>query len=198
LTAWHAVVPIKSVAERKTRLRGALSCEAITELTDRMLHHVLDVLSRVDAIGTVSLLATEPLSAWRGRWISDPGVGLNAALAVAATAVPDGLVIVHADLPGLSRDDVAALIGAAQTGAALAPDRRGAGTNAMALRDARGAFFGFGPDSFARHCAAYPGAGEVRRAGLALDIDLPDDLALAIARGHVPDWANRRLVSPGR
>jgi 2-phospho-L-lactate guanylyltransferase len=187
LTAWHAVVPIKSVAERKTRLREALSRETITELTDRMVHHVLDVLSRVDAIGTVSVLAAEPLSDWQGRWIADPGAGLNAALAVAATAVPDRLVIMHADLPGLHRDDVAALIVAAETGAALAPDRRGTGTNAMALRDARGAFFGFGSDSFARHCAAYPRAGQVRRAGLALDIDLPDDLALAIARGHVPD-----------
>lgn len=187
MTAWHAVVLIKPVAERKTRLREALSCETITALTDRMLHHVLDVLLHVDAIGSVSLLATEPLSAWQGRWIADPGAGLNAALAAAATTVPDRLVIVHADLPGLHRDDIAALIAAANAGAALAPDRRGTGTNAMALRDARGAFFGFGPDSFARHCAAYPGAGEVRRAGLALDIDLPDDLALAIARGHVPD-----------
>lgn len=198
MTVWHAVVPIKSVAERKTRLREALSCETITALTDRMLHHVLDVLSCVDAIGSVSLLATEPPSAWQGRWIADPGAGLNAALAAAATAVPDRLVIVHADLPGLHRDDIAALIAAANAGAALAPDSRGTGTNAMALRDARGAFFGFGPDSFARHRAAYPGAGEVRRDGLSLDIDLPDDLALAIARGHVPDWADRRAVSPGR
>jgi 2-phospho-L-lactate guanylyltransferase len=187
VTAWHAVVPIKSVAERKTRLRDALSGETITALTDRMLHHVLDVLSRVDAIGTVSVLAAEPLPAWQGCWIADAAFGLNAALAGAASALPDRLVIVHADLPGLHCDDITALIAAADRGVALAPDRRGTGTNAMALRDARGAFFGFGPDSFARHCAAYPGAGEVRRAGLALDIDLPDDLALAIARGHVPD-----------
>ena len=185
MTKWHAVVPIKPVPERKTRLQGCLTSKEIETLTERMLRHVLDVAARVEAIGAVTVLGSQRPCWWHGRWIADSGPGLNAALAAAALAVPDRLVIVHADLPALQPDDLAALLAAAESGAALAPDRRGTGTNAIALRDARNFAFVFGSDSFARHCATLPGCGVVRRAGLGLDIDLPDDLALAVSLSHL-------------
>lgn len=185
MTKWHAVVPIKPVSERKTRLQGCLASKDIEALTERMLRHVLDVAARAKAIGAVTVLGPERPCGWQGHWIADPGAGLNAALAAAALVVPDRLVILHADLPALQPDDLTALIVAAQSAAALAPDRRGIGTNAIALRDARNFGFAFGTDSFARHCAVLPGCGVVRRQGLGLDIDLPDDLALALSLGHL-------------
>ena len=185
MSRWHAVVPIKPVAERKTRLQASLSLDAIEVLTDRMLRHVLNVAARVEAIGTVTVLGAQRPGAWNGGWIADPGTGLNAALAMAADLLPDRLVIVHADLPGLQPDDLVVLLAAAETGAALGPDCRGTGTNAIALRDARRFAFAFGPGSFANHCAALPGCCVVRRPGLGLDIDLPDDLALAVSLGYL-------------
>ncbi len=184
MTHWHAVVPIKPVATRKTRLRGHLTPTEIETLTEVMLRHVLDVAGRVEAIGTVTLLAAERYSGWTGDWFPDPGMGLNAALGAMARAVPDRLLVLHADLPALVPDDVAAMVAA--DGASVSPDLRGAGTNAIALGDARDFDFAFGAGSFERHCAALPGAGIVRRPGLALDIDLPEDLAQAIRLGHLP------------
>lgn len=185
MTKWHAVVPIKPVPERKTRLQECLTSRDIEALTERMLRHVLDVAARVEAIGAIAVLAKQRPCGWHGHWIADPGAGLNAALVAAALVVPDRLVIVHADLPALQPDDLTALLAAAESGAALAPDRRGTGTNAIALRDASNFAFAFGSDSFARHCAVLPGCGVVRRAGLGLDIDLPDDLALAVSLRHL-------------
>lgn len=187
MTRWHAVVPVKPVAERKTRLHGSLSPDAITDLTRRMLGHVLRVAQATEAIGSVTLLAAERFDGWTGHWFPDPGTGLNAALAAVAGAVPERMVVLHADLPALSADDVAALVSAAEAGgSAISPERRGAGTNALALHDARGFAFAFGPGSFALHRAALPECRIVDRPGLALDIDLPEDVELAVRLGHLP------------
>lgn len=179
------MVPIKPIAARKTRLQGHLTPDQIAALTEQMLRHVLDVLARVEGIGAITLLAAENHAGWSGQRFPDPGAGLNAALAAAARAVPERLVILHADLPAVSPADVAALLAAAGRGSAIAPDRRGTGTNALALADARGFDFAFGADSFMRHRSALLGCGVVRRPGLALDIDLAEDLDLAIADGHL-------------
>ncbi len=91
------------------------------------------------------------------------------------------IAVFHADLPRLGAEDVAALLAAGERGGcAIAPDRHGTGTNALAIGDGRAFSFAFGADSFARHRAQ---AGErfeiVTRPGLALDVDTPDDLRIA-------------------
>ena len=184
MTRWHAVVPVKPVAERKTRLQHALAPQAIAALTERMLQHVLAVASATEAIGEVTLLAVDRFGGWQGNWFPDPGGGLNVALAGLARAVPERMVVLHADLPGLSVADIAALVSAAEHGDALAPDRHGTGTNALALRNASRFDFSFGPDSFARHLAGLPGGATVDRPGFGLDIDVPEDLDRAARLGY--------------
>ena len=179
MIGWHAVVPIKPAAARKPRLQGCLSREEIEELTEAMLRHVLDVVGSVGAIDTVMLLASERPAGWSGDWFRDPGLGLNEALNEMGQSHPHRTVVLHADLPALEGADVAALVAAAEGGGAIAPDHRGFGTNAIAVPDARTLQFSFGPDSFARHRAQMPSASIVRRPGLALDIDLPEDVPLA-------------------
>ncbi len=70
--------------------------------------------------------------------------------------------------------------------AVIAPDRRREGTNALLLRPPGALAYHFGPDSFARHCQEARQRGlrlEVcERPGLALDIDLPEDLE------YLRDW----------
>lgn len=97
------------------------------------------------------------------------------------------MLVIHGDLPFVSVEDIAVILAEAGGGCAIAPDRQGSGTNAIALSDPTGFGFAFGPDSFARHLTAAKGqARVVARPGLGFDIDTPDDLDAAIAIGFTP------------
>lgn len=182
VVSWTAVVPLKAAAARKTRLASVLAPEARVVLTDRMARHVIAVLRQVRSIERVLLLSPVPLSACDAEWIEDRGAGLNAELARVYAGLDGALLIVHADLPLLATPDISALLAAAEnSGRAIASDRHGRGTNAIALFDRQPIVFAFGPGSFLNH-AAQGTATRVRRSGLSLDVDFPDDLAVALAR----------------
>lgn len=83
----------------------------------------------------------------------------------------------------LTEADVSALLaGASRAGIAIAPDRHGTGTNAVALRDDALFRFRFGPDSLRHHCEQVLDAAIVRTRGLAFDPDTLEDLALLHAQ----------------
>ena len=123
--------------------------------------------------------------------LSDAGLGLNPSLEAALQELhargATRVTIVFADLPLISAEDVTLLLAATDAAdVAIAPDHTGTGTNALTLA-LPGAFrLQFGPGSFARHLQQATQAGSrvqvVRRAGLAFDIDEPDDLAALRAR----------------
>ena len=64
---------------------------------------------------------------------------------------------------------------------AIAADRHGTGTNAVALAPGRHIRFCFGAESRAGF-SAQTGVRVLNRPGLALDVDCPEDLALARAK----------------
>jgi 2-phospho-L-lactate guanylyltransferase len=102
----------------------------------------------------------------------------------------DALLVMLPDLPLVAAPDVRALLDLAATGGAvLAPDRAGSGTNALLLAPPDAIAPAFGEDSAARHRRALQAAGmshaELRRTGLALDLDTADDLAQLAALGYV-------------
>jgi len=117
-----------------------------------------------------------------------PPIDLNQALQQATRAAlgsgASDVLILPADLPLITGEDVRALV--ALKGApplvVLAPDRRQSGTNALLVSPAGLIEYGFGPSSFDRHRAAALAAGArvlvCERPGLALDLDLPEDLGL--------------------
>lgn len=113
--------------------------------------------------------------------VADPGVGLNAAasagVAWADQAHSEWLVL-HADLPLIGADDVAALSGALEGGPVIAPSSDG-GTSAIGALSHRD--FSFGPASFHRHLKVHPDAEVVTRPGLLLDIDSESDLEAAMS-----------------
>lgn len=187
---WTAIVPLKAAAQRKTRLSGTLDSTAQAALAERMAAHVIGTLAGVPAIAAIRLLSPSPGTLPGTVWEPDRGAGLNAELdRVCASLRGARVLILHADLPLVTGEDIAALIAAADAaGAAIAPDRHGTGTNALALRDAAPAGFAFGADSFARHLRLLPGAAAVRRDGLALDIDTADDIAAAGAALPLGRW----------
>jgi 2-phospho-L-lactate/phosphoenolpyruvate guanylyltransferase len=184
---WTAVIPFKGSAERKTRLGSRLMMEERQWLSQGLFEHVVDVLQQSPALRDVALLSDMRPKRWQGPFIPDEGRGLNAELdALVKSHQPDRLLVIHADLPLVSVDDIAALITGDGGGCAIAPDRHGTGTNALALDEPSGFEFAFGVNSFARHCAAAKGrARVVTRLGLGLDIDTADDLDAAISAGFV-------------
>lgn len=181
---WTALVPLKPQAERKSRLAERLDVAERATLSQRLFAHVASVLLSVDRIAEVIVLADCCPCGWTGGWVADHGQGLNAELQAAVPKRP--LLVIHADLPLLMATDVTALLdGATATGFAIAPDRHGSGTNALALADMRPFEFRFGADSFALHRVQAVEAAIVRRAGLGLDLDTPGDLDAAVAAGWV-------------
>lgn len=158
-----------------------MTADARALLSEHMFDHVIAVLSATPVIARIILLAPDAPEDWPHDWIRDEGRGLNAELAaVQAAQASSDLLIIHADLPLLARIDVEALLGsAARTGIAIAPDRHDRGTNALACRAGMAIQPRFGPDSFALHLEQAPQRTIVRREGLAIDVDTPEDLELA-------------------
>lgn len=172
---WTAIVPIKPPGTRKTRL-GTIGPDALLALTERMLAHVLAVLSKHPDIARVMVLSqTAPP---RAQWVEDCGRGLNAELQAARTALNCNLLVLHADLPQVSDADISSLLAIAEgSGAAIAVDRHGTGTNAVAIRLGVPFTFRFGPGSCELHAAQLGGQSDiVHRPGLSHDIDTPEDL----------------------
>jgi len=182
---WTAIVPLNYGRECKTRLASRLTSAERTALVERMARHVLAQLAATPSIGSVHVLSPVRPPFASGNWIEDKGRGLNAELAAARTLFPgEPVLFIHADLPFLTADDVQALLDAAeQSGAALAPDEAGKGTNALAIANDRPLSPAFGVDSLATHRALLPDAALVTTPGLSCDIDEPEALDLARAKG---------------
>lgn len=169
------------------RLAGALPPVRRTALVRAMLAHVVERAQAAQAITQVCLIGPSrhglpdnlPL-------LTDPGQGLNAALAAAvahaAAHSATRVVILPADLPRLTANDINLLAAAPAGTIAIAPDRHGTGTNALSLPlPAAASFaFAFGPDSCALHHAEVARLGlnleEICSDSLAQDVDLPADL----------------------
>jgi len=186
VSTW-ALVPVKARHSGKQRLATALGDARRAQLVRRMLDDVLASLAGCAAIdGTLvmsperdALPASVPL-------LPDPAPGMNAALDLALAGLAQRgatcVALIAADLPLLAAADVADLVEAARTaGAALAPDARGTGTNALCVNLPTALRCHFGPGSFALHQAEAARHGiacvTVARPGLGFDVDEAADLA---------------------
>ena len=187
MSGWTAILPLKLSADRKSRLAPVLSGEERQRLGDHMARHVISQLRAVAAVADIIMLSPRSIPDWPIRHVLDHGRGLNAELYVVAATVPNKILIIHGDLPLVTAQDITALVDAAEAkGCAIAPDRHGQGTNALALCTRREGFsFAFGVDSFARHQNSLGDAlATVQRTGLSCDIDTPDDLAYAQTQNY--------------
>lgn len=182
---WTALIPINLGRERKSRLAERLSAPERTRLADAMSEHVVTCLRETPEISKLVVLSPVQPAHAGVEWRGDLGRGLNAELAALREVLPGPLLVVLGDLPLLNVEDVRALLAAAvRMGIALAPDRHGIGTNAVALMPDMELAFAFGEDSCARHWQAAGGeAAIVSRPGLAHDVDTLADLDAAVAAG---------------
>ena len=172
-----ALVPIKALTAAKSRLAAALDPAARAALTLRALGNVLAALdtpgiaARVVVTPDAAVLRAAEAAGATG--LRQEGEGLNEGLAQgrvwAVAAGAEALLIVLGDLPLLARADVDAILDLADRPgvAVFAPDRHGAGTNALLLRPPDALPFAFGVGSLARprpRRGVWPAAALVRRA----------------------------------
>lgn len=185
MICWHALVPIKQGSNRKSRLAEVLSQEERDLLSLRMARHVLSELGLCNGIQAVTILSTTRPGWWSGSWVADCGQGLNEEInAWRQTWGANAILIVHADLPLLQAEDLRHILDIAEAeGIALATDRAGEGTNALAIADGRPFEFRFGPNSRRLHLNQSPEMTVVERIRLSADIDTPDDLIFAREQG---------------
>jgi 2-phospho-L-lactate guanylyltransferase len=190
----HAVIPLKDPTQGKTRLSRALALPRRVELIEAMLRHVAGTLAASSGIDEVSVLTGANIELPQGcTRLLDRDFELNAAVARAACELRGRgrartLLVVHADLPFVTRADIDALVVVCQEDAVVAAaDWTGSGTNALAFPLARDVMPRYGPESLAAHREAASAVGLpfvlVRRPGLAEDIDEPAQLEWLSARG---------------
>ena len=193
MTLW-AIVPVKPLRHGKSRLSGTLSEDERTQLNESLLEHTLETLANLKELEQVLVVSRDPhaLAIARkhgARTVREDGSPhLNTALAratvVAKLHATRGVLILPADLPLLTRDDILALIERATNPpvVVIAPDRREKGTNALLMSPAGLIEYDFGEGSYQRHCKRAKKAGArleiVKLPSLGLDLDLPEDLEL--------------------
>jgi 2-phospho-L-lactate guanylyltransferase len=180
------LVPIKSFADAKVRLAGALTPHDRAALARSMAEQVL----RAAAPLPVTVVCDDAeVAAWAERHGAEvlltPARGLNAAVeagvAHAAAAGAGRVIVAHADLP--LAHSLASL--AEFDGITLVPDRHRDGTNVICVPTGTAFSFAYGPGSFGRHLAAAEATGlpvrVVDEPQLAWDVDVPADLTYPTA-----------------
>jgi 2-phospho-L-lactate guanylyltransferase len=202
-----AIVPVKRLAAAKSRLAPILSLRQRRALVCFLLEHTLKILKGDHGIAGILVVgrdrAVRAIARKHGAAFlceEDRG-GLNRALARAQAAAvrrkAEAVLVLPADLPLLSRKDIAWVKKSAGRPplVALEPDRSERGTNLLLMAPPGIIRFSFGPGSFARHAQAARRAGieatVLRRRTLEQDLDLPEDLARVFGAEEDP-WNPRR------
>jgi len=206
-----AVLPVKPLAEGKTRLEAVLGAAGRYALNRRFFMRTLGLAARqpgADSTLVVSrdeaVLALARPSGAHG--VRETATGLNRALDLARRHVralgADALLVLPVDLPWLEVADVDAMVAAAEDGAQLviAPDEKAGGTNALLLAAGDTLEFCFGDDSFKAHLAAARRSGiaarVIDRPGLAFDVDTPADHARLMESDRAPRPTRRCASAP--
>ena len=185
-----AIIPVKPFRAGKSRLAGLLGVDDRAALNRQLFGRVLTATLAAFKSDRVVVVTADPLllPLMRGQGLhalEDAGGGLNAALGLACRyAVARGaraIAVLPSDLPGITDDDVKALVADLKPApcCVIAPDGQEEGTNALALTPPAPDFFRFGPDSFQAHLEEAKARGMtvriLRRPGLAHDLDTPDE-----------------------
>jgi len=190
MTLW-AIVPVKPLRRGKSRLAGTLTEDERTELNRSLLRHTLETLSELKEVDGVLVVSRDQnaLTIARNhgaRTVQEDGqpelnTALKRATIVAQLYATRGVLVLPADLPLISREDILALIKRAVEPpvVVIAPDRHGKGTNALLIAPPGLIEYDFGGNSFQRHCELAKKAGArleiVDLPSLGLDLDVPED-----------------------
>ena len=191
--ALWAIVPVKPLRRGKSRLSGVLSDDDRADLNQRLLLRTVDLLKLIPEFDEVLVVSRdrEALALVRehgARTLQEDGtpllnVALQRATVVAKSYMAESVFILPADLPQITKEDVAAMLEAGRTApvVVIAPDHHHEGTNALYINPAGLIEYDFGAGSFQRHSQRAQAAGAELKVleleSLARDVDVPEDLS---------------------
>ena len=209
MTTW-AIIPVKPLRYGKSRLSHILTPDERAQLTTKMLRRTLQVLDNVSGIFRTLVISRDPVALKIGREYGaytygegekqDLNVALTRAAHIAAAQDASGILIIPADLPLITVEDVEMMLaGVAPTmsygrshdyangtirfnqprAITICPDRQKDGTNALYLTPPLGFEFRYGEGSFERHLKEAEQLGMnsriVHAPGLKFDLDTEED-----------------------
>lgn len=191
-----AAVPVKRFFVAKRRLSSILDAAARARLGRDLAAHTITTVEKA-GLDVVPLASDEEVAAWLSGmgWspMVDRAEGLDAAAhdaTVRARSEGRPWMIVHADLPLVTPEDIRTAAAVLENGGSpIAPSDDG-GTS---LIGGHGPFrFSYGPGSFHRHLARAVEPVVIVRRGLALDLDGPRDFeaAASLPQGR---WLRRYM-----
>ncbi len=185
-----AVVPVQRLETAKSRLASVLSPQERSELVLTLFDNVMTSLTGSSAVRRIVVVSPDPQvldvsRRWQAERVEQSGRGLNAAIRLgrdhAVSLGAESILIVLADLPRLTSDDVDLMVNRSLAmSVTMAPDRHGRGTNAMILRPPDAIEPSFGVDSLLKHQYEVEqlglNASTFKSPGTAFDVDTIDDL----------------------
>lgn len=187
---YHALIPVKSLSEAKSRMATHLSLPQRGLLVMDMLQHVILTLRQSELLEQIAVVSPDEyvlrqVQQWGALPLREEQPGHNEALHAAALGEiengTDALLTISADLPLLHPCDVRSLIRQSeQYHVVLAASRDRTGTNAVLMRPPLALPYLFGLNSL-QHYQQAAGMKEVSAVvytnmGLAFDVDTIDDL----------------------
>jgi len=178
-----AILPVKSFRLGKARMADDLSPDSRSDLGRRLTERTAALADEAEML-PVLVAGDAEVAEWALGLglpsIPDPGEGLSEAAAAGtrwAAVSGSWWLVLHTDLPLLTREDLNELSGAmARSGWVIAPSADG-GTSALGGHGE--ATFSYGPGSFHIHLGRFPDAEIVSRLGLLHDVDSFADLTSA-------------------
>lgn len=209
MNVW-AIVPVKPLRDSKSRLAHILSPDQRAELTGDLLRRTLEILANVPAIqrtlvvsrdaGALKLARQHGAMTYEESDKQDLNMALTRAAHITAAQKADCALVLPADLPFLTAEDVTMVLEAAspescnggngylsrRRGMAICSDHDDNGTNALLVCPPTGFAFQYGPGSFQRHLAEAERLGVprciVHAPGIKFDLDTEEDYEAYLAR----------------
>jgi len=184
------LVPVKPFQQGKSRLTEVLAANERVALNQAMLARVLARAQAANVLAGILVVSRDRAALAQAEAagviiVREQGHDLNGALSQAAQVASaqgaEAVLVLPADLPLLTADDIRQLylLGQAQKGIVITRSPDG-GTNALLMRPPGAIEFAFGPASFARHTQLAQSVGvpvqTYASPTLALDVDWPEDL----------------------
>jgi 2-phospho-L-lactate guanylyltransferase len=193
MSLW-AIVPVKPLQRGKSRLAKVLTPDERTTLNKGLLENTVNTLLSIPEIAHVLVVSrdTAALALARSlgaRTVQENGapqlnVALSRATEIAKTFATQSVLVLPADLPLITPEDVQVMLSKAfdPPVVVVVPDRNKNGTNALLLSPPDLIEYHYGDNSFKKHCDLAREAGArleiCELSSLTLDLDEPEDLSL--------------------
>ena len=193
-----AIMPVKNIENAKQRLASALTPAERCCLFAAMVEDVLSTMSRCRSLAGVLVVTRDPEAMRLAKrydarvLVENSNAGHTAASRFGAQTLAAegiaGMIQIPGDLPAMTSEDVDTVLAAHGEAPAvtIAPSHDELGSNAVACSPPDLLPLRFGEDSFFRHLERARALGIepaiIKRDGLALDIDSPEDLISFLAK----------------